>query len=76
MTENIEDRIALQDLMTRYAIAVDDKDYEGYRVLFTEDVHVLGLTPKDMHGMDEFFPWWKNAIDQYNYGLFTPSGRQ
>ena len=65
MTENIEDRIALQDVMTRYAIAVDDKDYEGYRVLFTEDVHVLGLTPKDMHGMDEFFPWWKNAIDQY-----------
>ena len=46
MTENIEDRIALQDVMTRYAIAVDDKDYEGYRVLFTEDVHVLGLTPK------------------------------
>ena len=29
MTENIEDRIALQDVMTRYAIAVDDKDYEG-----------------------------------------------
>ena len=74
MTENIEDRIALQDVMTRYAIAVDDKDYEGYRVLFTEDVHVLGLTPKDMHGMDEFFPWWKNAIDQYDstQHLFSP----
>ena len=32
------------------------------------------LTPKDMHGMDEFFPWWKNAIDQYDstQHLFSP----
>ena len=46
MTENIEDRIALQDVMTRYAIAVDDKDYEGYRVLFTRMFTCSGLPLK------------------------------
>ena len=74
MSSYVEDRIALQDVMTRYAIAVDEKDYDGYRELFAEDVHVLGLTPEDMHGMAEFFPWWKNAIDQYDstQHLFSP----
>ena len=74
MTSEVEDRIALQDVMSRYAIAVDEKNYEGYRELFTEDVHVLGLTAEDMHGMEEFFPWWKEAIDQYDstQHLFSP----
>ena len=74
MISEVEDRIALQDVMSRYAIAVDEKNYEGYRELFTEDVHVLGLTSEDMHGMEEFFPWWKEAIDQYDstQHLFSP----
>jgi len=74
MTSYVEDRIALQDVMQRYAATVDEKDYEGYRALFTDDVHVIGLTPEDMHGVDEFFPWWKNAIDQYEstQHLFGP----
>jgi ketosteroid isomerase-like protein len=66
MSSYVEDRIALQDVMLKYAAAVDEKDYEGYRALFTEDVHVIGLTPDDFHGMEAFFPWWKDAIDQYD----------
>jgi len=66
MSSYVEDRIALQDVMLKYAAAVDEKDYEGYRVLFTDDVHVIGLTPDDFHGMEAFFPRWKNAIDQYD----------
>ena len=41
MSSYVEDRIALQDVMLKYAAAVDEKDYEGYRVLFTDDVHVI-----------------------------------
>ena len=74
MSDEVNDRIALQDVMSRYAISVDEKDYEGYRELFAEDVHVIGLATEDMHGMEEFFPWWKNAIDQYDstQHLFSP----
>lgn len=74
MSQYVEDRIALQDVMLRYALAVDNKDYEGYRSLFTEDVHVIGLTADDMHGMEVFFPWWKEAIDRYDstQHLFSP----
>ena len=74
MTSEFEDRIALQDVMSRYAVAVDEKDYEAYRELFTEDVHVIGLTDEDMHGIEVFFPWWKEAIDKYDstQHLFSP----
>ena len=74
MSSYVEDRIALQDVMLKYALAVDNKDYEGYRALFTEDVHVIGLTSDDMHGMETFFPWWKDAIDKYDstQHLFSP----
>lgn len=66
MVDNTADRIALQDVMLRYAATVDEKDYEGYRALFTDDVQVVGMGQKEFNGMDDFFPWWKNAIDQYD----------
>lgn len=66
MSSYVEDRIALQDVMLTYAATVDEKDYEGYRALFTDDIHVVGFTPDDIHGLDTFFPWWKEAIDNYD----------
>ncbi|TJZ58659.1 nuclear transport factor 2 family protein [Streptomyces piniterrae] len=33
----VMDRLAIDDLITEYAIAVDDGDWPGYRALFTRD---------------------------------------
>ncbi|MGV0033443.1 MAG: nuclear transport factor 2 family protein [Candidatus Azotimanducaceae bacterium WSBS_2022_MAG_OTU7] len=66
MNSNIEDRIAVQDVMLRYAASVDDKDYDGYRALFVEDVEVVGMGAEAMNGMATFYPWWKDAIDKYD----------
>ena len=66
MTDNITDRIAVQDVMLRYAATVDDKDHPGYKALFTEDVHVVGMGPDEMHGIDTFFPWWQQALGAYD----------
>ena len=41
--EELADRIKVQDVMLRYAATVDEKDYEGYKALFTEDVKVVGF---------------------------------
>lgn len=42
MTQRVElatvmDRLAVDELITEYAVAVDDGDWEGYRKLFTPD---------------------------------------
>ena len=65
MSNELEDRVAVQDVMLRYASTVDERDYEGYRALFTKDVVVVGMGANDMHGIDEYYPWWKEAIDKY-----------
>ena len=65
MSKELEDRLAVQDVMLRYALTVDERDYEGYRALFTEDVVVVGMGANERHGIDEYYPWWKEAIDKY-----------
>ena len=66
MSSDLADRIAVQDVMLRYAATVDEKDYEGYKALFTEDVRVVGMGPEEMHGIEEYYPWWKDALDKYD----------
>lgn len=66
MSNEVSDRIAVQDVMLRYAATVDEKDYPGYKALFTEDVEVVGMDAEPMHGIETFYPWWKDALDKYN----------
>lgn len=66
MSSDLADRIAVQDVMLRYAATVDEKDYAGYKALFTEDVQVVGMGPNEMHGIEEYYPWWKEALDKYD----------
>ncbi|MDN3296528.1 nuclear transport factor 2 family protein [Streptomyces ficellus] len=35
----VMDRLAIDELITRYAVAVDDADWPGYRELFMADAH-------------------------------------
>ena len=37
MTETLADRIAIDDVLTRYATAVDARDWDLYRSVFTAD---------------------------------------
>ena len=69
MSNDLEDRLAVQDVMLQYASTVDEKDYEGYRALFAKDVVVVGMGENDIHGIDEYYPWWKEAIDKYGFGM-------
>ena len=65
MSDYIADRIALQDVMLKYTKAVDERDDDLYRSLFTEDVEVVGMGSQTMNGLDVFFPWWKEALSKY-----------
>jgi ketosteroid isomerase-like protein len=39
---SVEARLAIQDLVSRYAVAVDSRDVEGLVALYTDDVNVGG----------------------------------
>ena len=38
--QTLADRIEINDLLTRYAHAVDSKDWALYRTVFTNDAHI------------------------------------
>lgn len=54
----LADRIAISDLLTAYATAVDSKDWDLYRSLFTEDAHIdyvsAGGEKGDLEAIVEF----------------------
>lgn len=47
---NLEARAAIQDLMLRYALAVDGRDIGGFCSLFSEDAVISGFTPEPLRG--------------------------
>ena len=40
MSDHVADRIALQDVMLRYAAGVDERDFDLYSSCFIEDVEI------------------------------------
>jgi len=59
------DRLALQDVMLRYAAGVDERDFAMYRSCFADDVEVLGFGPETVHGGDAWLEYVKNALERY-----------
>ena len=62
----IADRIALQDVMLRYAAGVDERDYDLYRSCFADDVEVLDFGSEPVHGGDAWLAYVKKALERYN----------
>ncbi len=61
-----DDRQALQDVMLRYAAAVDERDREGYRTLFSDDVEVIGFGDGPTSGRDAWVRYVFSALEKYS----------
>ena len=48
--QEIADRIEIDDLLTRYATAVDGKDWDLYETCFTPDVSIHYTAPGSIQG--------------------------
>jgi ketosteroid isomerase-like protein len=63
--QNTADRIALQDVMLKYAAGVDERDMGLYASCFAEDVEVLGFGADTYNGRDAWVSYVKKALEQY-----------
>ncbi len=59
------DRIALQDVMLRYAAGVDERDFAMYRSCFADDVEVVGFGAETVHGGDAWLAYVKHALERF-----------
>ncbi|MFF7409737.1 nuclear transport factor 2 family protein [Streptomyces lydicus] len=62
---SVMDRLALDDLITGYAVAVDDGDWAGYRALFTPDGRVDYRSAGGIEGSTEEVAAWLAEMLQH-----------
>lgn len=61
----VADRIALMDVMLKYAKGVDERDLELYRAQFADDVEVVGFGPSTVNGGDAWTAYVKDALVRF-----------
>ncbi len=59
------DRLAIQDLMVRYAIALDTRDWALFRDVWTPDCVVHYLPNTVLHGYDEVRDFCDRALSRF-----------
>lgn len=60
-----EDRIALQDVMLRYAAGVDDRDLDLYQSCFAEDCEIVGFGDSTVNGAGPWRAYVEKALSKY-----------
>ena len=61
----VADRIALQDVMLRYAAGIDERDFDMYRSCFADDVEVLGFREEAVSGAQAWLDFVKATLERY-----------
>ena len=61
----VADRIALMDVMLRYAKGVDQRDMALYASVFADDVEVVGFGEDTFHGRDQWVGYVTDALKAY-----------
>lgn len=61
----VADRIALMDVMLKYAKGVDQRDLDLYASVFTDDVEVVGFGADTFHGRDAWVSYVTKALEAF-----------
>lgn len=63
--QHISDRLEIQDVLTRYCYAVDDRDWDAYRQIFTSDAVIDDtVTGGIRSGVEEHIAYMRNALSK------------
>ncbi len=76
MTQEIADRIEIDDLLSRYATAVDTRDWDLYRTVFTADA-VIDYTSSGgiRGGLAEVTEWLSDALSGFSMSQHMVTNR-
>jgi uncharacterized protein (TIGR02246 family) len=70
----LEDKAALWQLVSRYAVGVDDQDYDTLRGLFAEDATFLGLSGDVTKGSKEVVDYLRSRAESaHKERVHTPT---
>lgn len=77
LPDRVADRLAIEDLATSYAYAVDDRDWARWEVLFTPDAMVDYTRAGGVAGTPaEVAAWMPGAMSVFTFCLHTTSTHQ
>ncbi len=62
--QELLDREAIKELKARYFRFVDAKDWDGFREVFTDDVHVQIMDLEPIDGADTFVAFVREAVGE------------
>jgi 3-phenylpropionate/cinnamic acid dioxygenase small subunit len=65
MSTDPSDRLAIQDVMARYARHVDERDLDAFRALFDEAVEIAGFGPEPLVGPDAWLQVVTSTLDRF-----------
>jgi ketosteroid isomerase-like protein len=65
MADPIADRLAIADVIVRYATSVDRRDMARYATCFTDDVVVTGFGDKEHRGLPDYMEYVTNALKRF-----------
>lgn len=63
----VQDRLAIEDLLSRYAVAMDSGDYETYAALFAEDAELI-FANTHLTGRAAILETMRPALERSNGG--------
>ena len=62
LTLSVADRLELQELNARFALAVDRHDYDALREVFVPEAHYVSTNGTDVHGLEELIAWFTSRV--------------
>lgn len=65
LLQEVADRIALMDVMLKYAKGVDERDMALYRSVFADDVRIVGFARDEISGAGAWMTFVEKALAQY-----------
>jgi 3-phenylpropionate/cinnamic acid dioxygenase small subunit len=76
MTQEIADRIEIDDLLTRYATAVDTRDWDLYQTVFTPDAFIDYTSSGGIRGeLAEVTKWLSDALSGFSMSQHLVTNR-
>ena len=63
--QELADRLAVQDVMIRYATSCDRRDMDEYGACFTEDALITGFGASDFHGRQAWVDYVAKALTRF-----------